>query len=129
MTTSHLSTLPEKSVQFCSVTRDFEVQVNGRIVGYASTELRGYQMANEYVYNILSANYPCSADLSQDDADGLLAAHLVDLPPMIDLEVQPDNLLCKQFIEVEESHLPITHPILQLVNEAAWLVSHPRFAA
>jgi hypothetical protein len=86
MTVSDSITLPEKSVQFCAVTGDFEVQVNGQIIGYAATELRGTQMANEYVYAVLSAGGQSAADVTQDDADALFGLHLVDAPaPLVQL--------------------------------------------
>ena len=71
MTMSDSITLPEKFVEFCSATGDFEVQVNGQIIGYAATELRGTQLANEYVYAVLSAGGQSAADIAQDDADAL----------------------------------------------------------
>ena len=110
MTTTHVSTLPEKSVQFCSITGDFEVQVNGQIIGYAATELRGTQLANEHVYAVLSARGGLYADLSQDDAAVLdVALHAV--------------------MHADSPMLPITHPIIQLVREATWLLSDLPFAA
>jgi hypothetical protein len=120
MTASHLNTLPDKSVQFCSVTRDFEIQVNGRIVGYAATKLRGYQMANEHVYLLLSSYSGCPVDLSQDDADALLAAHLQDLPYM---EVRASVNALEQPAGVYNSLIE-SHPVMQLVREAAWLATY-----
>jgi hypothetical protein len=117
MTNVHGSTLPEKSVQFCAVTGDFEVQVNGQVIGYAATELRGTHLANEYVYAVLSARGHLYADLAQDDVDALLAFYLVDSPAPPEA---PD---------ADGATLPPSHPIHQLMREAAWLVSHPRFAA
>jgi hypothetical protein len=118
MTSVHLSILPEKSVQFCAVTGDFEVQVNGQIIGYAATELCGTQLANEHVYAVLSARGHLYADLTQDDADALLALHLADSPPPQDASQEADG-----------ATLPSTHPIHQLVRATAWLVTHPTFAA
>jgi hypothetical protein len=83
MPSVHLSILPEKSVQFCAITGDFEVQVNGQIIGYAATELRGTQLANEYVYTVLSTRGHLYADLAQDDADALLAFHLAETPALL----------------------------------------------
>ena len=117
MTSSHLITLPEKSVQFCAVTGDFEVRVNGQVIGYAATELRGTQLANEHVYAVLSACGYVYADLGQDDADALLALHLAAPPAPLDA------------LDADGAALPPSHPIRQLVREAAWLVSHPPFAA
>jgi hypothetical protein len=112
MTTTHLSTLPEKSVQFCLTTGNFEVQVNGQVIGYAATELRGTQLANEHVYAVLSAQGGLYADLSQDDADALLSLHPSPRSPFS----SPGADL---------SSLPSLHPICQLVREAAWLATYP----
>jgi hypothetical protein len=120
MTTTHLSILSAKSVQFCTVTGDFEVQVNGQIIGYAATELRGTQLANEHVYALLSARGCLCADLTQDDADALLALHLMDAPDSL---VQPADR------DPAGGLLPVTHPIWDLVPEAAWLVTQLPFAA
>ena len=117
MTNVHSITLPEKSVQFCAVTGDFEVQVNGQVIGYAATELRGTQLANEHVYAVLSARGGVYTDLSQDDADVLLAHHLAETAAPLNT---PD---------ADSPTLPPSHPICQLVREAAWLVTHQRFAA
>jgi hypothetical protein len=122
MTTTHLSTLPEKSVQFCAVTGDFEVQVNGQIIGYVATELRGMQLANEHVYALLSARGQSYADLSQDDADALLALHLADDAAVLDVPLHA-------VMDANGPILPITHPIIQLVREATWLLTHLPFAA
>jgi hypothetical protein len=118
MTVSHLSILPEKSVQFCDVTGDFEVRVNGHIIGYAATELRGTQLANEYVYALLSARGHLYADIAQDDADALLAFHLAESPVPLDAPQDADG-----------ATLPPSHPIRQLVREAAWLAAHLPLAA
>jgi hypothetical protein len=118
MTTTHGSILPEKSVQYCDVTGDFEVQVNGQVIGYAATELRGTQLANDHVYAVLSARGQCYADLAQDDADALLALHLADSP------VPPDAPQ-----DADGATLPLSHPIRQLVREAAWLAVQLPLAA
>jgi hypothetical protein len=120
MTVSDSITLPAKSVQFCSATGDFEVQVNGQIIGYAATELRGTQLANEYVYAVLSAGGHGAADLTQDDADALLALHLADTPPPLVHLADRDPAVVL---------LPVTHPIWELVPDAAWLATQLPFAA
>jgi hypothetical protein len=118
MTSSDSITLPEKSVQYCDVTGDFEVQVNGQVIGYTATELRGTQLANEYVYAILSSRGHLYADLAQDEADALLAFHLADSPPPPDAPQDADG-----------ATLPLSHPIHQLVRQAAWLAAQLPLAA
>ena len=49
--------------------------------------------------------------------DALLALHLAEPPAPLDA---PD---------AAGAALPPSHPIAQLVREAAWLVTHPAFAA
>jgi hypothetical protein len=120
MTTLHSSILPEKSVQFCAVTGDFEVQVNGQIIGYAATELRGTQLANEYVYAVLSAGGHGAADMTQDDADALFGLHLVEAPAPLVHPADHDPAVVL---------LPVTHPIWELIPEAAWLVTQLPFSA
>ena len=75
------------------------------------------QLANEHVYAVLSARGHLYADLGQDDADALLALHLAEPPAPLDT------------LDAVGAALPSSHPIRQLVREAAWLVSHHRFAA
>jgi hypothetical protein len=118
MTSSDSITLPEKSVQFCAVTGDFEVQVNGQVIGYTATELRGTQLANEHVYAVLSARGHLYADLAQDDADALLALHLADRPVPLDAPQEADG-----------ATLPLSHPVRLLVREAAWLAAQLPLAA
>jgi hypothetical protein len=119
MTASHLNTLPDKSVQYCAVTQDFAVRLNGQVVGYAATALRGYRLANDHVYTLLTHSYLDLSDLSQDDADALLAAHLQDLPH---IQAQDGVYVLEQPAGVSTS-LTESHPVMQLVREAAWLAA------
>jgi hypothetical protein len=121
MTTSDFSILSAKSVQLCSMTNDFEVQLNGEVIGYAATELRGYQLANNHVYLLLTHRYLDPADLSQDDADALLSAHLQDPPRMEETLNSVDGL--EQSAGVSRP-LPESHPVIQLLREAAWLATY-----
>lgn len=57
------------------------------------------------------------ADLTQDDADALLARHLADVP--VPLET----------LDADGAALPHGHPIAQLVREAAWLAHQLPLAA
>jgi hypothetical protein len=120
MTVSDSSILSAKSVQFCLATGDFEVQLNGQVIGYAATEVRGYQLANEHVYTLLTHSHLEPAELSQDDADALLSVHLQNLPHMesqarvYDLEQPAGVSTC----------LTESHPVMQLVREAAWLAAY-----
>jgi hypothetical protein len=45
---------------------------------HTHTELHGTQLANEHVYAVLSARGHLYADLPQDDADVLLALHVIN---------------------------------------------------
>lgn len=131
MTIRNSITVPVKDVRYCPTTRDYEILVNSQIIGYAPTKLRGYELANEYVYLLLTRDHLDPAELSQEDADAILAAQLSDMPLQLELAAQAELEFLEAQSGIEETWrpLPTTHPILQLVREAAWLLAAPRIAA
>lgn len=101
MTTFNDSTLPVKLVVYCPATRDYEVSVDGSVIGFAKTPLAGMALANDHVYQLLERPHIDAADLSQEQAEAVLASQRAtpELLPLVD------------------------HPVYLLVAEAARLAA------
>lgn len=57
---------PTKSVRHDPITQDYELRVNGHLIGYAPTEVQGWERVNKLVYDLLTKN-PAAALLPDTD--------------------------------------------------------------
>ena len=80
MTISDSSTLPLTAAQHGINSGIFTILFKGRVIGSAPTQLGGYQLANDHVYQLLGGNHLDPACLSQDEANALLVMQMGDLP-------------------------------------------------
>jgi hypothetical protein len=80
MTTSDSSTVRIQAAQHRADPSNFTLLFKGRVIGTAPTQLRGYQLANDHVYQLLGGNHLDPACLSQDEANALLVMQMGDMP-------------------------------------------------
>lgn len=73
--------------------------------------------ANKNFRSVLSTRGSWYADLAQDDADALLALHLAETSPPRSAQ------------DSDGATLLLSHPLRQLVREAAWLAAQLPLAA
>lgn len=92
MTIADSNTLPVKLVIYCPSTRDYEVSVDGAVIGFAKTPLAGMALANDHVYQLLERPHVDAADLSQDEAEAVLASQRLT-PAALPLVEHPVYLL------------------------------------
>lgn len=122
MTNGNPTTILQKNIRFCPDTRDYEILIDGQIIGYAPTKLRGYAIANEFVYLQLTAAQGNPAELTPEEAEALLAVQMTAVPVMLELAAQAELERLEVSSGVAEARrpLPAMHPVRQLVDEAAW---------
>lgn len=121
MTDRNPTTIPTKNIRFCPDTRDYEFLIDDDIIGYAPTQIRAYEIANEFIYLQLTANHGNPSEVSPEDAEALLAVQMLDVPMMVELAAQEAAEHLEAATGVPEARpLPPMHPVVRLVAEAAW---------